>query len=97
MAKQYLDLLTPEDVKSVNELKTGEGAIITMGLKKVAVYKNENNIIQSYSAICPHLGCVVQWNSNEKSFDCPCHGSRFTTDGNVVNGPALNGLKPVEL
>jgi glycine/D-amino acid oxidase-like deaminating enzyme/nitrite reductase/ring-hydroxylating ferredoxin subunit len=97
MAAQYLDLLAPEDVKSINGIATGQGAIINMGLKKVAIYKDEQNTVHAFSAICPHLGCVVRWNSSEHSFDCPCHGSRFTCLGNVVNGPALGDLKRINL
>ncbi len=97
MAAQYTDLIAKGDVESVNEIPSGEGAIITKGLKKVAVYKDETGVIHSYSAICPHLGCVVHWNANEKTFDCPCHGSRFTYTGEVVNGPAVSGLEKISL
>lgn len=97
MAAQYLDFLTPGDVKSVENLSPGQGAIINLAAKKTAVYRDENNVLHSYSAICPHLGCVVQWNGSEKSFDCPCHGSRFTCEGKVVNGPATNDLKKINL
>jgi glycine/D-amino acid oxidase-like deaminating enzyme/nitrite reductase/ring-hydroxylating ferredoxin subunit len=96
MAAQYLDLLTPGDIKTINELKPNEGAIMRLGIKKAAVYRDEVNTIHAFSAICPHLGCVVQWNGSEKSFDCPCHGSRFTCQGKVVNGPALTDLKEIE-
>jgi Rieske Fe-S protein len=50
-----------------------------------------------FSAACPHLGCVVQWNADEKTFDCPCHGSRFSKEGVVLNGPAISGLKKIEV
>lgn len=97
MAAQYIDYLAPGDVKSVNELQPGQGAIINMGAKKTAVYRDNSNVVHAYSAVCPHLGCIVQWNAAESSFDCPCHGSRFTCEGNVVNGPAQSGLKKVDL
>ncbi len=95
MAAQYADLVTGGDVDSVNEVKNGEGAIVREGVKKVAVYRDESGELHSYTAICPHLGCVVQWNADEKSFDCPCHGSRFTCKGEVINGPAVSDLEKV--
>jgi len=50
-----------------------------------------------FDATCPHLGCVVQWNADEKSFDCPCHGSRFTKEGIVINGPAVENLEKLKV
>lgn len=97
MSLQYLDYFEAGDVRSIHDLKPEQGAIITMRGKKIAVYKDQLQVLHTFSAVCPHLGCVVQWNGDEHSFDCPCHGSRFTTEGKVVNGPALNGLKPVKI
>lgn len=97
MAAQYLDYLSPSDIKSLKVLAPTEGAIINYQGKKTAVYRDETNEIHAYSAICPHLGCVLQWNASEKSFDCPCHGSRFTCQGKVVNGPAKGDLKRLDL
>lgn len=96
MSAQYLDFFEAGDIKSIEELRPGQGAILNAKGKKVAVYKDEVQTVHAYSAICPHLGCVVQWNDDEKSFDCPCHGSRFTCMGEVVNGPAMNGLPKVK-
>lgn len=97
MALQYGDFLKGGDVKSTNELANGTGAIMNEGLHKIAVYKDEQGAVHAYTAVCPHLGCVVQWNHDEKSFDCPCHGSRFTCEGKVINGPALSDLAPHHL
>ncbi len=97
MGAQYLDFFEAGDIKSLNELKPSQGAIFNMKGKKVAVYKDSSQELHAYSAICPHLGCVLQWNADENSFDCPCHGSRFTCEGSVVNGPAMNDLKKIEL
>jgi len=66
-------------------------------LKKIAVYRDYDNTLHAFSAVCPHLGCIVQWNTNEKSFDCPCHGSRFASDGTVMNGPAKTDLSPIHV
>ncbi|MCD6010962.1 MAG: Gamma-glutamylputrescine oxidoreductase [Flavipsychrobacter sp.] len=95
MAAQYGDWLDPGDVESMAEVRAGEGAIISVGLKKIAVFRDEEQKLHTYSAVCPHLGCVLQWNADEKSFDCPCHGSRFTKEGKVINGPAQSDLKKV--
>jgi glycine/D-amino acid oxidase-like deaminating enzyme/nitrite reductase/ring-hydroxylating ferredoxin subunit len=97
MAKQYLDWITPEDLKDADNLAAGEGGIIVTGMHKTAVYRDENNALHAFTAVCPHMGCIVQWNADEKSFDCPCHGSRFTCNGEVTNGPAITNLKPVTI
>jgi glycine/D-amino acid oxidase-like deaminating enzyme/nitrite reductase/ring-hydroxylating ferredoxin subunit len=95
--KQYLDLVTPGDVSKAADIVSGEGAIIRQGLTKLAVYKDENGGLHCLSAICPHLGGVVRWNAEAKSWDCPCHGSRFDTVGAVLNGPSPSGLEPKAL
>ena len=90
----YAELLTGGDVASVAEIPAGEGAVLRRGLTKIAVYKDEAGQAHECSAICPHLGCVVHWNGLEKSWDCPCHGSRFTALGALLAGPANTGLAP---
>lgn len=92
VVKQYTDWLKKGDISSVHELHAGQGAIMREGLSKVAVYRDESGVLHKFSAVCPHLGCIVQWNSNEKTFDCPCHGSRFTNYGKVINGPSNRDL-----
>ena len=95
VAAQYSDLVLPGEVKSVDEIAPGTGAIIREGLHKLAVYKDEAGALTKRSAVCTHLGCIVGWNAVEKTWDCPCHGSRFDKNGNVVNGPANYALKTV--
>ena len=95
MVAQYADWFAAGDIKEADELGHGEGAIITSGLKKIAVYRNENDELHACTAICPHLGAILQWNADEKTFDCPAHGSRFTCEGKVINGPASSDLKQV--
>lgn len=97
MAAQYVDWISKGDIKDAIELEPGQGGIISQGLKKIAIYRDEENTLHSCSAVCSHLGGIVQWNSEEKSFDCPVHGSRFTTDGKVINGPAASDLKKIEI
>lgn len=97
MASQYLDWIASSDLKDTVELPAGEGGVISSGLKKIAVYRDYNNSLKAFSAVCPHLGCIVKWNTDEKTFDCPCHGSRFASDGTVMNGPALTNLSKIHI
>jgi glycine/D-amino acid oxidase-like deaminating enzyme/nitrite reductase/ring-hydroxylating ferredoxin subunit len=91
---QYKDWVAGGDVSSVDQIPPGEGAVMQEGLKKVAVCKNTRGHILRCSAVCPHLGAVVRWNSAEKTWDCPAHGSRFDAKGHVINGPANTDLTP---
>ena len=92
MAAQYVDHLTGGDVEDVTEIAKDSGAVIRRGVSKVAVYRDSTGALHERSAICTHLGCVVQWNTAEKTWDCPCHGSRFDKFGTVINGPANTNL-----
>lgn len=92
MIRQYGEWLMPGDQKIMEELKPGEGAVLREGLKKIAAYRDENGKLHSCTAVCPHLGAIVQWNPDEKTFDCPAHGSRFTGLGKVINGPSNGDL-----
>ncbi len=94
VAAQFVEYVKKSDIEKLEDLQADEGAIIKKGLKPIAVYKDEHGKIFESSAVCPHLGCIVQWNRVEKTFDCPCHGSRFTFAGRVVNGPANKDLNP---
>jgi Rieske Fe-S protein len=96
MAAQYIDWLTPSEVKSAHEIEPGCGAVLRRGLRKIAVYRDERGKPHEMSAVCPHLGCIVHWNAAEHSWDCPCHGSRFDKLGKVINGPANIDLPPVD-
>ena len=80
---------------SDKDLAPGEGRVVGAGLGQVAVYRDESGERHAVSARCTHLGCIVSWNAAERTWDCPCHGSRFDVDGRVVQGPAVNPLKPV--
>jgi Rieske Fe-S protein len=92
----YVDWVTPGEVSSVEEIRAGEGAILRRGLTKVAAHREPSGRVVELSAVCRHLGCIVEWNSTEKTWDCPCHGSRYTAQGRVVNGPAKADLPPAE-
>ncbi|HEU5135420.1 MAG TPA: FAD-dependent oxidoreductase [Steroidobacteraceae bacterium] len=96
VARMVGDHVKGGDVHDRDDVALGEGAIIRDGMKHVAVYRDAHGNLQEMSAVCTHLGCVVQWNGGEKSWDCPCHGSRFALDGSVLNGPATAPLKALE-
>jgi glycine/D-amino acid oxidase-like deaminating enzyme/nitrite reductase/ring-hydroxylating ferredoxin subunit len=96
VAAQYTDWLTPGEVESVDEIEVGCGAIVRRGMSKIAVSRDEHGKLTEVSAVCPHLNCIVQWNNAEKTWDCPCHGSRFQADGQVINGPANVNLARAE-
>jgi glycine/D-amino acid oxidase-like deaminating enzyme/nitrite reductase/ring-hydroxylating ferredoxin subunit len=95
VAWQYTDWLTPGEVEGPEKIERDSGAIVRRGLKKVAVYRDEENRLHEMSAVCPHLGCVVAWNNAEKTWECPCHGSRFDRCGHVISGPANSDLPSV--
>lgn len=77
------------------EIPSNSGKIIKINGENVAVYKDEEGKIHKLSPICTHLGCTVGWNDNAKTWDCPCHGSRYAKDGNVINGPAKKPLNEI--
>lgn len=87
-ALQYWDWITPADAGSTTQIAPDSGAILRDGLAKVAVYRDESGRLFKCSAVCPHLGGIVRWNPEAKSWDCPCHGSRFDKFGAVIMGPA---------
>ena len=78
--------------EATGEILPGCGAVVRRGLTKVATYRDEDSVIHEMSAVCPHLGGIVAWNSSEHTWDCPCHGSRFDRFGSVVCGPAVGDL-----
>jgi glycine/D-amino acid oxidase-like deaminating enzyme/nitrite reductase/ring-hydroxylating ferredoxin subunit len=96
MIEQLGAHLTGGDVDSEEKIEPGQGALVRDGLSKIAVYRDEDGSFIRLSATCTHAGCVVEWNQLEKSWDCPCHGSRFDVYGKVLNGPALAPLAPAE-
>ncbi len=87
------DRITRRASVSVDELKPGDGQVIGDGRKQVAVSRDSHGKLQALSARCTHMGCIVNWNAAEQTWDCPCHGSRFASDGAVLEGPALTALE----
>jgi glycine/D-amino acid oxidase-like deaminating enzyme/nitrite reductase/ring-hydroxylating ferredoxin subunit len=76
-------------------LSTGEGRILKIDGDNVAAYRGEDGAVHAVSAVCTHMGCIVGWNGTDRTWDCPCHGSRFALDGSVIHGPAIEPLAPV--
>ena len=93
-ASQYLDWLTDGGVGHKEQILFGTGEVVRHGLTKVAVYRAPDGTFHECSAVCPHLGGIVRWNHEEKTWDCPAHGSRFDSVGTVLNGPANENLYP---
>jgi glycine/D-amino acid oxidase-like deaminating enzyme/Rieske Fe-S protein len=92
------DRLTNADVdgSAITDVPLGSGRILAIDGRKYAVFRDEYGDIHSLSPVCPHMRCDVEWNEAERSWDCPCHGSRFDATGHVLNGPAVTPLQPLE-
>ncbi|MFI6336407.1 FAD-dependent oxidoreductase [Streptomyces sp. NPDC050535] len=88
------DRLATTHVDSVAEIAPGTGAVVRLNGSRCAVYRDESGSTQAVSARCTHLGCLVSFNAAETAWECPCHGSRFATDGTVIQGPATRPLAP---
>lgn len=89
--------LSKEKLQGLADLAAGEGRLVKYEGKFLALYKDEDGEIHAVSPVCPHAKCSVGWNSAEKSWDCPCHGSRFGIDGEVLTGPSILPLELVEI
>jgi glycine/D-amino acid oxidase-like deaminating enzyme/nitrite reductase/ring-hydroxylating ferredoxin subunit len=92
------DRLTKPGLRSLEELRPGEGDIVRHDGEKVAAFRDDDGTVTAVAPVCTHLGCQVNFNAAERSWDCPCHGSRFAVDGSVLHGPAVHRLerKPIE-
>ncbi|MFG2652620.1 FAD-dependent oxidoreductase [Streptomyces sp. NPDC048436] len=91
------DRLRTTHVDSISEVAPGTGAVVRVNGSRCAVYRDDTGATQAVSARCTHLGCLVAFNAAETSWECPCHGSRFATDGTVLQGPATRPLEPREV
>jgi glycine/D-amino acid oxidase-like deaminating enzyme/nitrite reductase/ring-hydroxylating ferredoxin subunit len=94
--KNFAEYLAPGELKSLDDLKPGQGAIVRQGLSKIAAYRDKDGALHTRSAACTHVGCHLHWNSFETCWDCPCHGSQFAVDGTALNAPAVNALADVK-
>jgi nitrite reductase/ring-hydroxylating ferredoxin subunit len=81
---------------SVADLPNGEGAVVKLEEGPVAAYRDDEGAVHLLSPRCSHMGCTVDWNGDERTWDCPCHGSRYDALGQVIQGPATRGLATFE-
>jgi glycine/D-amino acid oxidase-like deaminating enzyme/nitrite reductase/ring-hydroxylating ferredoxin subunit len=93
VAAQYIkDFPYIAEADTWSDIASGEGKTIDVKGEKYGAYRDEHGQLHVVSAVCTHMKCIVNWNTSEKSWDCPCHGSRFTFDGKVIEGPAISDL-----
>jgi glycine/D-amino acid oxidase-like deaminating enzyme/nitrite reductase/ring-hydroxylating ferredoxin subunit len=89
------DRLRQSKSLGIENVPRGEGRVVVADGKRVAVHRKDDGSVVKVSAVCTHMGCLVRWNNAERTWDCPCHGSRFTPDGLVLGGPAESPLEPM--
>ena len=98
VVKQFASkFFSGEDLKELAELATNEGKIVKYKDEKIAIFKDENGVVHALSPICTHVGCEVKWNNAELSWDCPCHGARYSYDGRVMTGPTVKNLTKMNI
>lgn len=91
------DRLSSDDVDSLKEIQAGTGAVVKYKGEKLAVYRDDEGNVSALNPVCTHAHCIVCFNQSEKSWDCPCHGGRFDTDGKVLTGPPRRDLQKVQI
>ncbi len=90
------DRLSISETDSLKRMKPGTGKVVEIDNRKVAAYRDENGEIHALNPVCTHAACIVNWNGEERSWDCPCHGARYDIEGRVLNGPAQRNLGKIE-
>jgi Rieske Fe-S protein len=93
--KRFIEGRLKKTDSTLDSLKNGQGAVLVLEGKKVAVYKSAEGKVDKLSPICKHLGCIVGFNQKDKTWDCPCHGSRYKADGTVFMGPSKKNLDKI--
>ena len=97
-AKRFTrDRLTKPEATPVSDIAPGQAKVISVDGARVAAYRDQAGTMHAVSAVCTHMGCVIDWNADERTWDCPCHGSRFDCDGHVIHGPAQRNLEVKEV
>lgn len=93
--KRFIEGRLKKSNKTIESLKNGEGAVLVLEGRKVAVYRSIGGQVDKLSPVCKHLGCIVGFNQTDKTWDCPCHGSRYKADGTVFKGPSKKNLDKI--
>ena len=96
-ARHFIGDRLAKGARSPADIPPGEGEVLEAGGERLAIYKDEQGMLHAVSPVCTHMRCIVGWNSVEKSWDCPCHGSRFSVEGRVLHGPAVVDLERKEV
>lgn len=91
------DRMLKQRVQKIESIAAGQGGIVEIDGEQLAVIKNDQGVVSALSAVCTHLGCIVGWNEVDRTWDCPCHGSRFDSQGHVISGPAVSPLEAREI
>lgn len=94
VVKRFVGDRLRTETRGVADLAPGEAAVVVEGGERMAAYRDDAGTVHAVSPVCTHLGCTVTWNTAETTWDCPCHGSRFSCDGAVIQGPAVTDLEP---
>lgn len=97
VAKHLLEGKLEYPLRDVNDLKNDEGSVVHVSGKRAGAYKDAEGKLYIVDTTCSHLGCEVEWNSGDRTWDCPCHGSRFSIVGDVIEGPAETPLERIDL
>lgn len=98
VARHFIgDRLPAVTAPAPDDIPRGHGAVLRLGGRQYAVHRDANGVLQAVSARCTHLGCIVSFNHGEQAWECPCHGSRFAPDGQVLQGPAVRPLEKRDL
>jgi glycine/D-amino acid oxidase-like deaminating enzyme/nitrite reductase/ring-hydroxylating ferredoxin subunit len=97
VVKRFVGDRLRTETRSIADLAPGEAAVLVEGAERVAAYRDDAGAVHAVSPVCTHMGCTVTWNTAETTWDCPCHGSRFNCDGEVIQGPAVKDLEPREV
>jgi len=89
--------ISKEKIKTLDEVRKGEGKVIKYEGNSIAVFRNDDGMLHAVDPVCTHAKCVVQWNETEISWDCPCHGARYSMDGDVLTGPSGRNLDKIDI